>query len=150
MEDAETISAKGLEAPGDPDRAQAAALTRSRAVALGLFDPVSGADALDAWRQEASASSFVTWLVARGLLDPDGASRLAAEDAPAGPALAARPGDLLSGCALEKKIGQGGMGIVWLARRPDGATVVVKLLAPQHSRNPLWRARFACGATRCT
>ncbi len=143
MEDAETISAKGLEAPGDPDRAQAAALTRSRAVALGLLDPVSGADALDAWRQEASASSFVTWLVARGLLDPDGASRLAAEDAPAGPAPEARPGDLLSGCALEKKIGQGGMGIVWLARRPDGATVVVKLLAPQHSRNPLWRARFA-------
>ena len=48
-----------------------------------------------------------------------------------------------SGWVLERKIGQGGMGSVYLARRPgDGARVVVKFLAEEQAQNPTWRGRF--------
>ncbi len=48
-----------------------------------------------------------------------------------------------SGWILEKKIGQGGMGSVWLARgKGDGPRVVVKFLAEEQAHNPTWRGRF--------
>ncbi|MCO5171436.1 MAG: protein kinase [Planctomycetes bacterium] len=48
-----------------------------------------------------------------------------------------------SGWTLERKIGQGGMGSVYLARRPgDDTPVVVKFLAAEQAQNPTWRGRF--------
>src|SRR5579871_1354688 len=52
-------------------------------------------------------------------------------------------GKVFSGCLVEKKLGQGGMGSVYLARREsDGQQVVVKFLAAEQAQNPSWRARF--------
>jgi hypothetical protein len=125
----------------DPERAADEA--RARAVAAGLLDPTTAAEALAGWRREGHESGFLTWLVMRGLLHADEAARLVSDATPAGPAAQVAAGDRLSGCTLERKLGQGGMGIVWSARRDDGAPVVVKLLLPEHARNPVWRARFA-------
>ncbi len=49
----------------------------------------------------------------------------------------------ISGCLVEKKLGQGGMGTVYLAKRDgDGTPVVMKFLALEQARNDRWRARF--------
>ena len=48
-----------------------------------------------------------------------------------------------AGWVLERKIGQGGMGSVYLGRRPgDAASAVVKFLAEEQAHNPTWRGRF--------
>jgi predicted Ser/Thr protein kinase len=51
-------------------------------------------------------------------------------------------GKTLSGCVVERLLGRGGMGSVWLARGPDGAQVVVKVLDPALARDEALRARF--------
>ncbi|HZU98475.1 MAG TPA: FHA domain-containing serine/threonine-protein kinase [Planctomycetota bacterium] len=49
----------------------------------------------------------------------------------------------ISGCLVERKLGQGGMGTVYLAKRDeDGTQVVMKFLAPEQVSNARWRARF--------
>ncbi|MBI3722930.1 serine/threonine protein kinase, partial [bacterium] len=58
---------------------------------------------------------------------------------PVDPTLGAK----FSGCVVERKLGQGGMGSVYLARREsDSQQVVVKFLAPEQAQNATWRARF--------
>ncbi|HBP22693.1 MAG TPA: hypothetical protein DEA08_33550 [Planctomycetes bacterium] len=52
-------------------------------------------------------------------------------------------GAVLSGCAVERLLGKGGMGAVYLARRPSGEQVVVKVLAPELANKPLLLARFS-------
>ncbi len=52
-------------------------------------------------------------------------------------------GQTFAGCTVLRKLGQGGMGAVYLAQRgADGAQVVVKFLAAEQAANPTWRARF--------
>jgi pSer/pThr/pTyr-binding forkhead associated (FHA) protein len=52
-------------------------------------------------------------------------------------------GKRFSGCLVERKLGQGGMGTVYLAtRESDGEPVVLKFLALDQASNPTWRARF--------
>jgi serine/threonine protein kinase len=52
-------------------------------------------------------------------------------------------GAIVSGCEIVKKLGAGGMGSVYLARRlNDSKEVVVKFLATEQASNPKWRARF--------
>lgn len=49
----------------------------------------------------------------------------------------------ISGCLVQRKLGQGGMGTVYLAKRDeDGTPVVMKFLAPEQAKNARWRARF--------
>jgi serine/threonine protein kinase len=48
-----------------------------------------------------------------------------------------------SGCRVDKKLGQGGMGSVYFATKLDtNEKVVVKFLAPEQAQNPTWRGRF--------
>lgn len=52
-------------------------------------------------------------------------------------------GQTLSGCRVDRLLGRGGMGAVYLAHRlRDGRAVVVKVLAPELAADPLLRARF--------
>ncbi len=52
-------------------------------------------------------------------------------------------GQSFSGCTIVRKLGEGGMGSVYLARRErDRGEVVVKFLAKEQAANPTWRARF--------
>ena len=54
-----------------------------------------------------------------------------------------RVGSRYSGSLIDRKIGQGGMGAVYLAHREaDGEQVVLKFLAVEQATNPSWRARF--------
>jgi serine/threonine protein kinase len=52
-------------------------------------------------------------------------------------------GQTLSGCVVEKLLGRGAMGEVWLARRAsDGSQVVVKRIDPVLASDPILRARL--------
>jgi eukaryotic-like serine/threonine-protein kinase len=48
------------------------------------------------------------------------------------------------------RLGQGGMGVVYLARSPGGRAVAVKVIRPEYAGDPEFRARFAreVGAAR--
>ena len=55
-----------------------------------------------------------------------------------------RPGDVVGPFRLERLLGQGGMGTVWLADQVDGRVrrmVALKLLKPGHT-HPGWKIRF--------
>ena len=51
-------------------------------------------------------------------------------------------GEKLSGYALEKLLGSGGMGSVYEARSPDGTIVALKVLSPLLAAEPALRERF--------
>jgi serine/threonine protein kinase len=83
------------------------------------------------------------------MIDPPqgdaGGATLVGDDVPLTAKDAADPvlGQTFSGCLIDKKLGQGGMGSVYIARRiADGEKVVIKFLAPEQAMNASWRARF--------
>ncbi|MFD0523326.1 protein kinase family protein [Paractinoplanes durhamensis] len=43
---------------------------------------------------------------------------------------------------LSSLLGEGGMGTVYLAKDRDGRPVALKVIKPEHSRDPEFRARF--------
>ena len=52
-------------------------------------------------------------------------------------------GSVFSNCLIEKKLGEGGMGAVYLAtRKSDGRRVALKFMSPEQARMAPWRARF--------
>ena len=54
------------------------------------------------------------------------------------------PGDMFGDYTVEKLLGKGGMGAVYLVRAPDGERYAVKLMFPEiASKNPDFRKRFA-------
>ncbi|MDI3405650.1 bifunctional serine/threonine-protein kinase/ABC transporter substrate-binding protein [Streptomyces cavernicola] len=55
-----------------------------------------------------------------------------------------RPGDPaeIGGRALLGRLGAGGMGVVFLARSPDGTHAAVKLVRAEHAADPRFRVRF--------
>jgi hypothetical protein len=58
------------------------------------------------------------------------------------------PGIVLGGCRLERPVGAGGMGQVWLARQLSlDRTVAVKILSPDLARDPEYVQRFRREAT---
>ncbi|MEV4703070.1 serine/threonine-protein kinase [Actinoplanes sp. NPDC049316] len=60
------------------------------------------------------------------------------------------PGDprRLGGYALEARLGQGGMGAVFLGRASDGRRVAVKVVRPEHAHDPEFRGRFRSEVNR--
>lgn len=48
----------------------------------------------------------------------------------------------LGGNRLQRRLGAGGMGVVYLARTPTGAPAAVKVIQPEYAEQPEFRARF--------
>ncbi len=135
-----------------------------RAVALGLLSDDQARAALERYRQgRPGQSSFAAFLLDSGMVRQEHAASLSQlGDAAAPPpsaqdldrtyadglSLDSEPADPLvgrsfSGCRVVKKLGQGGMGSVYLAvRDTDQRQVVVKFLAPEQAMNKTWRGRF--------
>ncbi|MBX3465774.1 MAG: protein kinase [Planctomycetes bacterium] len=133
-----------------------------RAVALGLLSDDQARAALDRYRRQgvSAPSNFAAFLMDSGMVTREQGAHLSQ----IGGEPAASPSDLdrtfvgdvdegdpddplvgahFSGCAVQKKLGQGGMGSVYLARRDaDGRQVVIKFLAPEQATNKTWRGRF--------
>jgi len=114
-------------------------------VEQSLLSEKAAKGALELYSESTSSLSFSRFLVERGLLSESQAASLERVEAPA----AARKGEIaagqvFSGCRIVKKLGEGGMGSVYLATRErDGAALVVKFLAQAHVQNHSWRTRFA-------
>ena len=126
---------------------------RQRAVELGLITPERAQEAFQAWKTAPVKVNFASFLLERGVLSLEQAAQLSQDVAPdelVGEATVAdlTPGDAIvganfSGCVVERKLGQGGMGAVYQARRQaDGKTVVIKFLAQEQVQNRTWRGRF--------
>lgn len=129
---------------------------RYRAIDLGFFTPEVAGQHLVAF-QATGSDSFADWLLESGLITLPQMSELVSglvtgdEDSdeldvtmgPTGQSLDPIVGADFSGCRVTRKLGQGGMGSVYLADRHDtGETVVIKFLAPEQAQNPTWRGRF--------
>ncbi|RMG12844.1 MAG: FHA domain-containing protein [Planctomycetota bacterium] len=116
----------------------------ARALARGYADPAALEAARTAYRAGGAQGGFGAFLVARGVLSAEQLADLASTDT-LGATLVEDPttplGRVVSGCRIERKLGEGGMGSVYLASRGDDE-VVVKFLAPEQARDPTWRARF--------
>src|SRR4051812_46879519 len=56
--------------------------------------------------------------------------------------LSVESGALIAGLRVERPLGEGATGAVYLARAPDGTAVALKLLAPELSRDERFRKRF--------
>jgi eukaryotic-like serine/threonine-protein kinase len=63
-----------------------------------------------------------------------------------------RPGDprSLGVYELVARLGQGGMGSVFLARSPDGSPVAVKVVRPEYADDPQFRGRFRSEVSRAS
>ena len=124
---------------------QAEAL-RQRIVELGFLAPDRALEALGDFYQKAPEGDFASFLYRNGWLDREQLGRLGIA-VPRGSTTmvaASRVGTVHSGCRIEKKLGHGGMGTVYLARREaDGLAVVVKFLAADKLARPSTRRRFS-------
>ena len=56
--------------------------------------------------------------------------------------LSVESGAVIAGLKVERPLGEGATGAVYLARDPDGGAVALKLLAPELSRDERFRKRF--------
>ncbi|MGE0709310.1 MAG: protein kinase [Planctomycetota bacterium] len=123
---------------------------RYRAVDLGILAEPEAGQLLAAF-QATGEESFSDWLFAAGKITLDQMGQLFVDEDPNEATLAPAAtdsgdpvvGQVFSGCRVTRKLGQGGMGSVYLADKLDTKeTVVVKFLAPEQAQNPTWRGRF--------
>jgi serine/threonine protein kinase len=119
-----------------------------RATELGILSDADAANMLQAFTA-AGEPDFVDFLFEKGLITLEQMGDLAPEDdldiTMTGDVVNEDPivGQVFSGCYVTKKLGQGGMGSVYIAEREsDGEVVVIKFLAPEQAQNPTWRGRF--------
>ncbi len=49
---------------------------------------------------------------------------------------------------LISRLGEGGMGVVFLGRDPEGTLVAIKVIKAEHARDPSFRARFRSEVNR--
>ncbi len=119
-----------------------------RLVAGGLLGADTAAELLSTFHRRGEGRTFPSFLLQEGMLSLDQLVRLTEEDSPVdleGETRLDDPliGQELSGCAIERPLGEGGMGAVYQARRlEDGRPVVLKFLAPHLSRDAGLLKRF--------
>ena len=118
---------------------------RQKLVELGFLPPDRALEAMGNFYEAAPSVDFPTWLYRQGWLAREQLQQLGVEVPRGNTTLvaASRIGTVHSGCLIEKKLGHGGMGTVYLARRQsDDAEVVVKFLAAEKLSRPSTRRRF--------
>ena len=121
---------------------------------LATREQVLGAfDALKALPREERAAMFTEVFVSRGVLSVEQIETLRAavteessSSSKSGSAIAApkvSSADMIPGFRLEKKLGAGAMGVVWLARQLSlDRLVAIKLLGPKFAKDKLFIDRF--------
>jgi serine/threonine protein kinase len=149
MSTGETTRIGDLNSPDDPQ-----AEARDRAVQLGFLTHDQASQAYNDYQRAATGVNFGSFLLQKGLVSLNQLADLMpleldsdvgdATMVDAGPPAGADPmvGRVFSDCTVLRKLGQGGMGSVYLARRPDGSEVVIKFLAQEQISNRTWRGRF--------
>jgi pSer/pThr/pTyr-binding forkhead associated (FHA) protein/predicted Ser/Thr protein kinase len=131
-----------------PKQDAAANAVGQRAVALGILSDAQAKAALDQFRrQPRGPKSFADFLMDSGTVSRDDLAPIIEEQVET-TAVELEPPDPLvgtsiGGARISRKLGQGGMGSVYLAtREADGREVVIKLLASEQAANKTWRGRF--------
>lgn len=123
---------------------------RSRAVELGMLGDADSQE-LHAAFVSSGSDSFADYLLECGRItlaqmgdlvedfDEFDMTMVPDEEEPSDPVV----GLTFSNCEVFRKLGQGGMGSVYLAKMLENdSTVVIKFLAPEQAQNPTWRGRF--------
>jgi serine/threonine protein kinase len=148
------VSERPGEQVGDPDPLsgvgsetlwdKAPRRTMRLVVKRGWLKASEAARLFEEYKDKSSRVSFSSFLLERQLVSMDQISEIEkASGAADAPRREIARGAVFSGCEIVKKLGEGGMGVVYLATRTsDDAQVVVKFLAAEHVRNRSWRARF--------
>lgn len=124
-----------------------AAEIRDKALALGHLQSAQAETAYTQFKSRTSEGSFGDFLLEKGMVTLAQLGDLQSSEEDMG-ATMMDSGDSIVGatfsdCLVSRKLGQGGMGSVYLATKlGDGEEVVIKFLAEEQASNPTWRARF--------
>jgi serine/threonine protein kinase len=118
---------------------------RQKIVELGYLNEEQLLDHLATYYEAGAPGEFPIFLYQRGLLGRGQLKQLGLQP-PRGQTTVLGPsklGQVYSGCKIDRKLGQGGMGTVYLAEREsDGQQVVLKFLAPEKALRASIRRRF--------
>jgi len=128
----------------DPPFEDSIATARKAILARGILAEEQLVDAMAAYYDAAPLVDFPTFLFQRGLISRNQARDLGAR-VPAGETtqvLERKIGNVYSGYRVIRKLGQGGMGTVYIGIRGPSEEVVLKFLAPDKARRPTIRQRF--------
>ncbi len=129
----------------DTELAESSEIVRQRVVEFGFLSEDDADFAFQGF-QASGMSTFASYLLQRNLITLEQLAEMAPKipsKVESGSELSDREiGRSYSGCVIERLLGRGGMGSVYLARRSDGESIVVKVLAPDCADNPDLVARF--------
>lgn len=119
--------------------------TAKRVVRLGFLREQNAQEALEQFNRAERDINFGSFLLEQGLIGLEQLEAVQGERVGDSTVIGQAPskvGEVFAGCRVEKKVGRGAMGSVYLAIRENGEQVVIKFLDPMISLRGNSRARF--------